>query len=328
MKQWMVIATAVLIWSPAWAATDLVDGVAAIVNDKVITYSEVRQYVQPAVLQLRRDFSGEALMEKVRAAQLDALNNLIDRALIIHEYNTKGYTLPDNIVDTQIDEIIATDFSGDRVAFVKTLQAENITLSQYRDRLRERIIIQAMRNRKMNQDVVISPYRLEKYYQENLADFKVEDQIKLRMIFIKKSAPATPAAGEEEAAPPADPQRALATEILQKLNEKDSFESLARVYSTGREAKDGGDWGWIGRNILSKQLDEVALNLRAGEHSQLIETPEGYYLLFVEDVKPTHTKPLAEVRDNIEKLLLQQQRTKMQDEWVKNLRTKAYIRLY
>ncbi len=301
------------------AQPELLDGVAAIVNGKVITFSEVREYVQPAAIQLSRDFSGDELREKVRAAQLDALNNLIDRQLIIDEYNTKGYSLPDNIVDTQIDEIIATDFNNDRVAFIKTLQAENITMSQYRERLRERVIVQAMRNRKTQQQVVISPYRIDKYYQDNLDNFKVDDQIKLRMIFIKKGAP-------EADAP--DPQRGLAEEILAKLKEGDSFESLARVYSTGREAKDGGDWGWIGHKILSQQLDEVAFQLPAGQHSGIVETGDGYYILFVEAKRAAHVRPLAEVRPEIERILLQQQNARMQTEWIKNLRAKAYIRLF
>jgi hypothetical protein len=145
-------------------------------------------------------------------------------------------------------------------------------------------------------------------------------------------APDTNAAAGAEAAqsppPLPDPQRKLAEEILSKLDAGDSFESMARVYSEGKEAKEGGDWGWIGRDVLRKELNEVAFTLKPGEHSRIIDTAEGYYILHVEDVKPAHVKPLAEVREEIEKNLLQQQRSKMQQEWVKNLRAKAYIRLY
>jgi parvulin-like peptidyl-prolyl isomerase len=131
------------------------------------------------------------------------------------------------------------------------------------------------------------------------------------------------------AAPPAvDLQRKLAEEILAKLDAGDSFESLARVYSEGKEAKEGGDWGWIGRDILRKELNGIAFALKPGQHSRVIETAEGYYIVEVDDVKPAHTTPLAEVRDDIEKTLLQQQRAQMQEQWVKDLRAKAYIRLF
>src|SRR5213594_270821 len=171
------------------ARAEILDGVAAIVNDKVITYSEVREYVQPVVAQLRRNFSGKDFVEKVRAAQMDALNNLIERALILQEFKEKGYNFPESVVDAQFNDVIANDFGGDRAAFIKTVQAQNLTVSQYREQLRDRIIVQAMRNNKTQREVVVSPYKIEKYYNEHDDDFKVEDQIKLRMIYIKKGQP-------------------------------------------------------------------------------------------------------------------------------------------
>jgi parvulin-like peptidyl-prolyl isomerase len=446
-------------------AADIVDGVVAIVNDKVITYSEVMTLVEPVDRELRRSYSGQDLEDQRRKAQVDALNNLIERALIVQEFNTKGYKIPDSMVEQQITDIIANEYGGNRAAFIKTLEAENLTLSQFREQERERVIVQAMRSHKIQQAVIVSPYKIEKYYQQHLDDFKVGDQIKLRMIFIKRGEPvsaeatatesvsstatnqlpqansestvattnvaaeatastgtvvqvlstltnvselvatnstagvsagetnaltltkepaaaaatngaeatagtspaavaeattaatngtaseatnpvAVTSAGETNttaattgaetnvtavaapAPPPVDLQRKLAEEILAKLDGGDSFESMARVYSQGKEAKDGGDWGWVGRDILRKELNEIAFSLKAGQHSRLIDTPEGYYILEVEDVKPMHTTPLAEVRDNIEKTLLEEQHVKMQEDWVKDLRSKAYIRLF
>src|SRR5438034_8321346 len=99
MRRLSVLAVVYALVLPARA--ELVDGVAAIVNDKVITYSEVRDYVQPVVAQLRRNVSGKELIEKVRAAQVDALNNLIERSLILQEFKEKGYSFPDSVVDEQ-----------------------------------------------------------------------------------------------------------------------------------------------------------------------------------------------------------------------------------
>lgn len=324
MKRLFLIVTALALALTGRAAPEIVDGVAAIVNDKVITYSDVKQYVQPLVQQLRLSYSGTELIEKIRSAQMDALNSLIDRALIIQEFNTKGYNIPETIVEEQLNQTIGDEFGGDRAAFIRTLQAQNMTLSQYREQVRERIIIQAMRGRKVQQEIVVSPYKMEKYYQEHPDEFKVGDQVKLRMIFIKKAE----SPGTEQPPGAADAARRLADEILAKLNGGDSFESLAKVYSTGKEAKEGGDWGWVGRKILRKELDEVAFSLKAGQHSTVLETKEGYYIMQVDEVKPAHTRTLAEVRDEIEKTLLMQQRDKMQQDWVKELRAKAYIRMF
>jgi peptidyl-prolyl cis-trans isomerase SurA len=369
------VATAVLCFTASTVSADVLDGIAAIVNSNVITYSEVRDYVQPVVAQLRRDYSGSNLVEKVKAAQADALNNLIERALILDEFKDKGYSFPDTVIDEQLNDVIANDYGGDRAAFIKTLQAQNVTLAQYREKLRERIIVQAMRNRKAMNEVVASPYKIEQYYKEHIDDFKVDEQIKLRMIFIKKGKAPDPvvpppilqtnivetatnltedvtnvvdgvtnlvgsvtnvvlsvtnvtAVAAPAPQPPVDPRKTFADDLAAKLNEGDSFESLAKGYSEGREAKEGGDWGWISKDVLRKELSDVAFALKAGQHSGVIETTEGYYILQVEDVKAAHVQPIGEVRDQIEKTLLQQQRQKMQELWIKQLRAKAYIRTF
>jgi parvulin-like peptidyl-prolyl isomerase len=408
-RQVVILAVAVLALSVVSRAADIIDGVVAIVNDKVITYSQVMELVQPVDRELRRSFSGQELEDQRRKAQEDALNTLIEHALIVQEFDAKGYKIPETYVEEQINNRIATEFGGNRAAFIKTLEAENLTLSQFRDQERERIIIEVMRDQRARKTMVVSPYKIEKYYQDNIDRFKVGDQVKLRMIYIKRGEPlptgavgsgqdsasatnpaapadtnvtatvtssgasagsstggvveATTVTGASEepltnlvapataptvvvsratatvtnavaiattnAAPPAvDLQRKLADEILAKLDAGDSFESMARVYSEGKEAKEGGDWGWIGRDILRKELNGIAFSLKPGQHSGVIETAEGYYILEVDDVKPAHTTPLAEVRDDIEKTLLQQQRAKMQEQWVKDLRAKAYIRLF
>ncbi len=399
------------------SVAEILDGVAAIVNDKVITYSEVRDYVQPVVRELSRDYDGKELLAKVHAAQQDALNNLIERNLILQEFKEKGFSIPSSVVDEDLNSHVADEFGGNRAAFIKTLEAQHMTLAQYRDQLRDRIIVQAMRNRKTQNEVVVSPYKIEKYYQEHLDDYKVGDEIKLRMIYIKKvepepapepaAAPAStaevenatsegttngtvqptaattnspaeasqpvPATNEPVSAavsstnqvapsndiatadslvstneavstnqvaqtnavvstppppPPVDPHRTLGEEIVSKLDSGASFDSMARVYSEGKEGKEGGDWGWIGHDVLRKELGDIAFTLKPGQHSKLIETDEGYYILQVDDVKPTHEKPLPEVRDEIERILLEQQRAKMQADWVKDLRAKAYIRMF
>jgi peptidyl-prolyl cis-trans isomerase SurA len=372
-----ILAVAMLGWGGMSLAADMVDGVAAIVNDKVITYSDVLMLVQPVDWELRRTYSGQELEEQRRKAETDALNSLIERALIVQDFDGKGNKVPDTVIDQEIDHRIATEFAGDRAKFIKTLEAEHLTLSQLREQEREHIIVQFMRNHKAQQAVIVSPFKIEKYYQDNLDRFKVGDQIKLRMIFIKRGeeVPAATNAPEQSPSvsmdhlsrpnseatvaltntagvpvtnataavsgdgtngsvtaeappPPVDLQRKLAEEILAKLDAGEGFESLARAYSEGKEAREGGDWGWIGRDILRKELNETAFSLKAGQHSRVIETAEGYYILEVDIVKSPHTTPLAEVRDEIEKTLLEEQRTKMQEDWVKGLRTKAYIRVF
>jgi len=339
MKRWMWAVALAAGISSSGAATEenMVDGVVAVVNDRVITLSQVLDYVQPVLPNLRRHHRGEELRVRVREAQRAALDDLIDQALILDDFKAQGFTMPDNAADHYLNEIIGRDYSGDRAAFLKTLEARGQTLSQFREQARDRMIIQAMYRRQTERHIVVSPYQIEKYYQDNQDKFRVGDQIKLRMIFIKKLPPPpapVPAAETEPPAEPApsaaapDPRRQLAADLLAKLDAGESFDALARAHSEGKEAGQGGDWGWIGRDVLRKEFNEVAFQLAPGQHSRVIETDDGYYLLRVDDTKAAHVKPLADVRPEIEAALLQEQRTRMEKQWVQQLRAKAYIRIF
>jgi len=98
------------------ARAELVDGVAAIVNDKIITYSDVRDFVQPVIAQLRRSYRGQELIDKIKSTQMDALNNLIERELILAEFKEKGYSFPDTVVDEQMNDVTISQEELDRQA--------------------------------------------------------------------------------------------------------------------------------------------------------------------------------------------------------------------
>jgi peptidyl-prolyl cis-trans isomerase SurA len=93
-----ILAVTVFALSGTLRAADIIDGVVAIVNSNVITYSQVMELVQPVDRELRRSFSGQELEDQRRKAQEDALNTLIERALIVQEFDAKGYKIPETYV--------------------------------------------------------------------------------------------------------------------------------------------------------------------------------------------------------------------------------------
>ena len=73
---------------------------------------------------MREQFTGQELIDKIKEARLAALNDLIDRQLIVQEFKKKEYSIPEYVVDDQIQNIIKDDFAGDRQAFLRTLNAQ------------------------------------------------------------------------------------------------------------------------------------------------------------------------------------------------------------
>jgi parvulin-like peptidyl-prolyl isomerase len=123
-------------------------------------------------------------------------------------------------------------------------------------------------------------------------------------------------------------KRELAEEIHQKVAAGAEFDRMAQMYSEDETTQQaGGDWGWIERNTLNEQLTNVAFSLRPGEVSPVIAVGNTYYILMVEAKRSAAVKPIGEVRDEIEKNLIQQERIKAQQRWLETLRQKAYIKI-
>lgn len=309
----LMLAAAVFV--PALSRAELADAIKAVVNDKVITYAEVEDYSHDAVNALRQQYSAEPEVFQQKLTELlnDALNQLIERQIILHSFDTEGYKMPDGVVDQLVQDNIREKF-GDRVTLIKTLQARGMTFEQYRDQLRDQFISTQLRILNVQKQIIISPAKIENYYQSHQSDFMLKDQVKLRMIVLNKTSPDDTNTIK------------LAGEIRSKIKDGAKFTEMAGIYSQGSQQHQQGDWGWVERSVLRKELGDVAFSLPVGQVSNPIDTPDTVYLMLVEDKKTAHAKPLADVRNDIEKTLRIQQQAVLQKQWIEGLKKKTFIR--
>jgi peptidyl-prolyl cis-trans isomerase SurA len=300
------------------ADSQVIDGIAAIVNGDIITYSQVRGLVGPRERLLHSQFKGEELVKQIKAAREAALKDLIDRQLIVQSFTKEKFELPEYFVDQRVNDIIRESFGGDRQTFIKTLQAQSYSLTEFKKQEKERIIVQAMRSKNVKLATVIPPARITEYYAKHRAEFTAKEQVKLRMIMI----PTHAAEGNAAA------QKAIAEEILGKLADGAPFDRMAQIYSEDSTRDLGGDWGWIERKTLAAPLEKVAFNLPAGRVSHVIELGPNYYILKVDEKRGGDTPSFAKLRPEIEKKLMQEESQRQQDLWIAGLRQKAYIRTF
>jgi peptidyl-prolyl cis-trans isomerase SurA len=319
----LFIAAIALLFSPLCrgalaAESQVVDGIAAVVNNDVITYSQVRGLVGPRERLLQSQFKGEELAKQIKAAREAALKDLIDRQLIVQSFAKEKFELPDHFVDERVNDIIRESFGGDRQAFIKTLQAQNYSLTEFKKHEKESIIVQAMRGKNVKVSTVIPPAKIAEYYEKHRAEFTAKEQVKMRMIMI----PTHAAEGNAAA------QKAIAEEILGKLADGSPFDRMAQIYSEDSTRDSGGDWGWIDRKTLAAPLEKVAFNLPAGRVSHVIELGPNYYILKVDEKRGGDTPSFDKLRPEIEKKLMQEESQRQQELWLAGLRQKAYIRTF
>jgi peptidyl-prolyl cis-trans isomerase SurA len=296
----------------------IIDGIAAIVNGDIITYSQVRGLSSPRERLLRTQYHGEELDKQIQAARSAALQDLIDRQLIVQSFHKEKFELPEHFVDERVNDIIRDDFGGDRNTFIKTLQAQNYSLTEFKKLEMEKIIVAAMRSKNVKTVTTISPTKVMEYYKQHKAEFTTKEQVKVRLIMI----PTRAAEGNTAA------QKAIAEEILGKLADGAPFDRMAQMYSEDATRDAGGDWGWIERKTLAPPLEKVAFNLPPGRVSHVIELAPNFYILKVEEKRGGDTPSFAKLRPEIEKKLIQEETQRQQELWLAGLRQKAYIQKF
>src|SRR5687768_16138428 len=257
----------------AQGAPELRNGVAAIVNDSVITFQEVEDYTAEAIDLLRRTYARtqpEVFQQKRIETMTDGLEQLIEKQLILADFKSSGGQLPESYVDEEVKDRIRRQF-GDRVTLVKTLQTRGVRLESYRKRVADEIVVNYMRQKNVSSAITISPTKIEHYYATNKHQFQVEDQVKLRRIVLNRSG------GHS-----ADELLNLAREIIRKLNEGTPFSEMASIYSQVRQ-KEGAEW--FERKVLKKGLSDIVFTLQTGQRTGIVglASEEGSYWVYEYD---------------------------------------------
>ncbi len=370
------LAVGAVIGSVLSASAELVTGIEAVVDNSLVTHDEVETMTEPAAkllfLQYRDD--PDLLQKKLSDARNESRDQLLSRQLILRDFKTTYSANEEAIekevskeVDKEIDEEIRTSYGGSRVSLIQTLAARGITYEKHRQQIHDRIIIGFLRQKNISSEIIVSPHKVESYYQAHKDEFKVEDEVKLRMIVLKNPGPEDTARVEKRT-----------EEIASQLKDGATFAEMATIYSEGSQRNQGGDLGWMEASKLNKGLADMAQSLQAGQrsgvtsrsagddywvcqyengkptvgrHYQLnaatkkesmveerhfdssssvtdLPPPQEFDLLLVEEKRPAHYKPLVEVRDQIEKDLLTQEQNRLEKEWMDRLKKKTFVRYF
>ena len=296
------------------------NGIVAVAEDKIITVADVSREITPLLPGLQREgIRNEAEYNaKIEALQDSVIQDLIDRVLIIKEFKKdEKKHIPDAIVEAEISRMQSEQFDNDRSKFLAYLRSRGTTLREFRREQEEEIIYRYMQGQQRKSQSVISPVKIETFYNENKDRFYREDEVHLRLIQLSR------VEGDTDAT-----LTAQANDILAKMKAGKTFEDLAKEFSKDQRKSKGGDWGWLKRSDFKKEFSDPAFALKKGEVSQPVVLPEGCFLLFAEDRKYAGIQPIDEVRDQIERILVTQLTRSGQERWLERLRRNGYVKHY
>lgn len=295
------------------AHAEVVDKIVVVVNNEIITQREIDMLLAPVYGQYRNEYKGEELIRKLEEAREKILKQLIEDRLILCEAKKQNIVVEQKEIDAKVDELRKKMSSGQDLEAM--LNEQNLTIKELEARYREKIVIRKFIDRKVGARIIITPLEVKSFYVAHKDEFLQPEEVKLRTILIKPK--------DEEGGPKKALE--LMRDILKRFKEGGAFEGLAREYSDGPGASEGGIMGYVKRGDLLPQLEEIVFNLNEGQTSGIVQSQLGYHIFKVEEKKARRNKELPEVRQEIEEYLYREKANEKLKGWIDSLAKSAYI---
>jgi parvulin-like peptidyl-prolyl isomerase len=294
-------------------------GIQATVNGKPIISSEVREAIQAQEQLIRMQIKDPRLADaKLAELRASALFALIERQLVLSEFEKLGGTIKAQYVEDDINGIIRDSFGGNREKFLHELANNNMTIKKFREQREKMMVVSVLRQRQIKDLPPPTPAQVEAFYRKNAEKFRDKAYIKFSTITIPKYP-----VGDANASP--ESQSKLAEEIRTKIGNGADFAQMAKTYSQDSRADQGGDWGLQDRDSLNAEIAEVAFALKPGAISKVVEVGANYMIIFCEAKQPGVQEPLEKVRTQIEKVISSEMGRDAVNRWLSGLAAKAVI---
>ena len=245
----------------------------------------------------------------------DVLESLIDREVLFQESQKKGIEVKADEISDQLKKI--KQRYPDETQFAEMLKGIGLTESDVQTQIKRGMAIQQLIDKEVGDKVKISDEESKQYYDTHPEFFKQPEQVNASHILIKVDENASEAQKAEA--------RKKIQEVQQKLQKGEDFATLAKTYSEGPSAPQGGNLGYFRRGQMVKPFEDTAFKLKPGETSDIVETRFGYHLIKVIDKQPEKTLAYAEIKDRLNELLKKQKLETEVDVYIDNLRKDAKI---
>ncbi len=295
-----------------------VNGIAAVVNDEIITFREVIREARPLINEAQKK---ELLDDKARRTlRATVLERLIEKQLTDQKIKELGIKIGDDEIRQSVEDVKRQNNNMTQQQLETALQAQGFSFAQYEVQIREQLERLRLVSIEVRSKVHVSDREAEVYYEANKQKYAEEERFRARHIFIKV----------DEKGPPAEVRQAMskALNLLHEAKSGKDFAELARQYSDDTGAKkDGGDLGTFKRGEMLASLEQAILPLKPGEVGELVSTPSGLHIVKLEERSSSVFKPFEAVKADIMELLYRKKQDERFAQWLKELRSRASIQI-
>ncbi len=302
-----------------YAKPIVIERIVAKINEEIITLSELQEFVIMAKLELKRKYKGKDLDRKLQDLEQKALDNLVEKKLLIQKAKKIRLSVTDRELNLAISSVLKrAKITLDQLS--KYLISTGSSLEKFKKRTRDKLLIKKVENIFVNTIVTVTKKEIENYYKDNSDKMTLGSSRKVRQIFFPLN--------EEMSNNDISKIKVLSKTVLKKAkNNPDNFPDLAKQYSKGPSRNLGGDLGVVKKGEILPELEKAIFSIEENQVSGIVQSRAGLHIVLVYKIIPGKMIPLKEAHEKIRKTIFSEKSVLIRKKWISELRKSAFLEI-
>ncbi len=314
-KTILTVVSVLISLIPSSSSAEIVDRIVAIVNDEVITLSDLNKASKPLLQQMESNPSSDQLP---RELQHELLQQLINKKLEEQEVARLKISVTQEEIDGFI-EAMKTDYRLTDNDLMADLANQGLTMEEFREQIKELLQRRKLIEREVEAKITITDKELKDYYDGHMDEYGDHGKVRIQHILLTVPENATERDIKKV--------REMGESILKSIREGSDFGEMARKYSEALSAENGGNLDFLKIAEIPSYLKEILLQLQLGEVSDVVQTPIGLQIIKLVDWEKNAVNNFEDVKDEIYRKLLTEEINRRYVAWSKQLRDSSYIKI-
>jgi len=297
----------------------VVEEIVARVNNEVITRSEFEHAKATADEEAKSDCQSrctpEQLNQLIEERKKNALRELIDQSLLVQRAKDMGISVEPDVIK-QLDQIRIENKLPSMEALEEAVSKQGLNWEDFKNNIRSGLLTKKVIGSEVGSHINVPKDEIQKYYDEHKQEFMRPEQVALRSIEVNTTG--------KDAAEAVELKKKAET-ARKRIQDGEDFGEIAKRYSDGATAKQGGYLGQYKRGELSKELEDTVFKMKRNELTEVMETKQGFLIMQVLEHYDEGEQTLAKVENEINEKLYSQRMEPALREYLKTLREESYV---
>jgi peptidyl-prolyl cis-trans isomerase SurA len=309
----------------------VVEEIVARVNNSIVTREDLRRSREQMMQEVRQQQSGGDTNAAITEREKNLLRDLIDQQLLVQKGTDLGLSVDTELVK-RLDDLRKEMKAESIDDLEKIAQQQGVSFEDFKQNMKNNLMTQKVISSEVGGRIQFTREEIQKFYEDHKKEFDLPERIRLAEILIPATQPSQAKDDKGNPLPPMDPTpeqvaaaKAKADEAMAKLKAGTKWQDVAKQYSSGPTAQEGGDLGFFKRGVLDKSLEDKTFALKEGTTTDVVRTKQGFVILKVLEHSPAGVPPLNKMENRIQEVLYYQKIDPALRQYLTKLREDAYI---